>query len=474
LATDHRFRQSAHFLAVDVDNDNQSDLILLQQNSGPDRIDLFWHEATDQAGTNWTQVVKFGEVPISDHSEGFQGSRLAQIVTGGPPEIVISTFQGPCYFTIPVNPQTGGWPRVWIAPNDSDEGIGVEHMDADGHADVVFTSGNSKQVKWAKNPGNGSSNWAVYVVGVFPEADWLDRCEAMDVNGDQRTDIVVTEENAGNAPDALCYWWEQPPNGATQTNWTRHLVTTRYTLNSMDSGDVDKDGDIDLVLAEHRGTKEISVFASDGTGSFVEFPVGTGEENHLGAKLIDLDGDGDLDLAGIAYDDFTRLHVWRNDSPGGTPTVARPVISPNGGVFDEPLLATISCNTVDAEIWYSLDNSTPTNGSPSLHFTNTPFAISTTTTVKARGFKVDYAPSLIASASFTGPQARTPVITPPGGIFSESLVATIACATTGVVIQYTVNGTIPDENASVYTAGITITNTTFIRTRAFSGRAHSE
>ena len=30
--------------------------------------------------------------------------------------------------------------------------------------------------------------------------------------------------------------------------------------------------------------------------------------------LADLDGDGDLDLVSIAYDDFTKVHVWRNDS----------------------------------------------------------------------------------------------------------------------------------------------------------------
>jgi hypothetical protein len=34
---------------------------------------------------------------------------------------------------------------------------------------------------------------------------------------------------------------------------------------------------------------------------------------HLGAQLVDLDSDGDLDIAGHAWDNYRFLHVWRND-----------------------------------------------------------------------------------------------------------------------------------------------------------------
>jgi len=316
------------FQALDVDGDDRADWLAMRPNSAANRIDLYWYEAQDAAGTDWHAVVKFGEVPNSEHPAGFQGSRLAQIAAGDRPEIVISTSQGPCYFTVPANPAAGACPRVWIAANDSDEGVDLADFDGDGRLDLAFTGGASKQVKWARNPGDGSSPWPVFVVGTFAEADWPDRCEAGDFNGDGRPDVAVTEENAGSLPDALAYWWEQPAASPTNGNWTRHWVTTRYTLNSMDGGDVDRDGDLDLVLAEHRGDKRISVFGNDGSGAFSEHLVGSGEENHLGARLIDLDGDGDLDLAGIAYDDYARLHVWRNDSPRGGAPVVRPILSP--------------------------------------------------------------------------------------------------------------------------------------------------
>ncbi len=452
------------FMATDVDGDDRADLLALQENIGQNRIDLFWHEATDADATAWMEVVRFGDVPRSDHAEGFQGSRLAQIENGGRPEIALSSFQGPYYFIIPAAPATGTWPRVFIAANDSDEGIGIADLDADGDLDIAFASGNSKNVLWARNPGDGTPNWPVFALGTFPEADWIDRVEAVDLNGDGRPDLVATEENQSGAPDALAVWWEQPATAPTNSGWTRRTITTRYTLNSLDAGDVDKDGDTDLVLAEHRGTKAISVFANDGAGTFTEFPVGVGEENHLGGRLVDLDGDGDRDLAGIAYDDFTRLHVWRNDSPGGTPTAARPTISPNGGVFDEPVTVTLSCSTTGVTIRYTTNGTEPVEQSDAY---TAPLTFTATATLRARAFRADLDPSPIASATFTGPQVRTPVISPPGGTFSDTQAVTIACATTGIVVRYTTDGTNPTESSNAYSVPLLLTNTTLLRVRAF-------
>jgi hypothetical protein len=452
------------FLATDVDGDNRADLLTQLENAGANRIDLYWVEAADPGASAWTTPILIGNVPRSDHSLGFQGWKLAQIESGGSPEVVISSYQGVYYFRIPVNPSAGSWPRVLVAANDSDEGIGVDDIDDDGDLDLGFASGNSKNVMWARNPGNGSSNWNVFTIGTFPEADWIDRCEAVDLNGDGRADLIATEENQSGSPDALAVWWEQPATSPTNGSWTRRTITTRYTLNSMDVADVDKDGDPDVVLAEHQGAKRISVFANNGTGTFTEFAVGAGKENHLGGRLLDLDGDGDLDLAGIAYNDSSYLHVWRNDSPGGTPTAARPTISPNGGVFDEPVAVTLSCSTTGVTIRYTTNGTDPTDGSTPY---SSPLAIATTTTLRARAFRADLDPSPIASATFTGPQVQTPIITPPGGTFSGTQTVTLACATTGVVIRYTTNGTDPTDASEAYTGSLLFTNSTTLRARAF-------
>jgi hypothetical protein len=70
-----------------------------------------------------------------------------------------------------------------IAPNNSEEGIGVADVDGDGDLDISYSSGGVNEVKWARNPGDGSGNWSVFTIGTFPEADWPDRCAAADLMG---------------------------------------------------------------------------------------------------------------------------------------------------------------------------------------------------------------------------------------------------------------------------------------------------
>jgi hypothetical protein len=311
------------FVAMDVDGDPLADLIAQKDNPGAGRIDIWWVEAANSAATAWSTPIRVGDVARGNEPEGFQGYAVAQVVAGGKAEIVVNSPQGLFYFDVPAaNPEAGNWPRVSIAANNSEEGIGVADLDGDGDLDISFTHGNPHEVKWAQNPGNSSGDWAVFTIGEFPEALWPDRCAAADVNGDGRVDIIVTEENylQPATADNLACWWEQPASGPTNGNWIRHTVTgAQYTLNSLDVGDVDRDGDVDLVLAEHRGDKRIGVWANDGAGHFTEHRVDAGKESHLGGRLVDLDRDGDLDLVSIAYDDSSQLHLWRNDSRSSVP-----------------------------------------------------------------------------------------------------------------------------------------------------------
>ena len=81
-------------------------------------------------------------------------------------------------------------------------------------------------------------------------------------------------------------------------------------------------------------------------------------------------------------------------------TVATPVITPNGGVFNTPQTVTITCETEDAIIRYTLDGSEPTE-------TATPYSssitISTTTTLKAKAWKTGIQASNTRTATFTFP-----------------------------------------------------------------------
>jgi hypothetical protein len=294
------------FAVMNVDDDAQAD-VLAQQ--GGAELAFYWLKSDPAASGGWL-VVRIGTAPATDHPLGAQGYRVAQLEPGGKPEVVISSGGGIFYFRVPDRPETGNWPRVRIAVDATEEGFGVGDLDADGDLDVVGTTGERRRVEWYINPGDGSGDWPVRLIDQVPDVVFFDRCEIADLNGDNRPDVLATEEN-GRDDGARTFWW-QHPDAATNA-WLRRVMVTQASTHSLDVADLDGDGDLDVVVGEHRGLRSLKVFENDGEGSFQEHVIDRNKESHLGARLVDLDGDGDLDIVSIAWDTPGTLHAWRND-----------------------------------------------------------------------------------------------------------------------------------------------------------------
>jgi Concanavalin A-like lectin/glucanases superfamily/Chitobiase/beta-hexosaminidase C-terminal domain len=79
------------------------------------------------------------------------------------------------------------------------------------------------------------------------------------------------------------------------------------------------------------------------------------------------------------------------------PTVESPMISPNGGVFTDPVNVSLSTGTAGAAIHYTVDGSNPTTAST---LYTAPFQVSVVTTVKARAILEGYNDSPVSSAVF--------------------------------------------------------------------------
>lgn len=130
-------------------------------------------------------------------------------------------------------------------------------------------------------------------------------------------------------------WYECKGNPERSEDWEGHNLLERKIVHghSLQLGDIDRDGHLDIFVAEMAKWREKEpardhpeatawTFYGDGQGHFTRKEVVVGHGWHE-ARLCDLDGDGDLDLLNKPYTwDTPRVDVWLNN---GTRTGAHGV-----------------------------------------------------------------------------------------------------------------------------------------------------
>lgn len=128
---------------------------------------------------------------------------------------------------------------------------------------------------------------------------------------------------------------------------------------------------------------------------------------------------------------------------------ATPVASIAAGAIAFPTNVTLSTTTPTAKIYYTTNGSTPTSGST--EYTEA-IEVSSAITLKAIAIADGYSDSVVMSEAYTQAQAATPSISPSAGAKVLPFNVTLACATAGAAIYYTVDGSTPDDTKTLYEA----------------------
>ncbi|MFK7771684.1 MAG: T9SS type A sorting domain-containing protein [Saprospiraceae bacterium] len=189
-------------------------------------------------------------------------------------------------------------------------------VDGDDDLDVLVTGtslgGNFDPISTLyKNDGNGS--FTEFTGSSFIGVN-ISTVDFADIDSDGDNDVLIT----GSSSNGLStYLYKNDGDGNFTLNQNTGLVKVIFGDSSF--GDVDLDGDLDLIIAGRKGAipdETAKLYFNDGDGNFTESTSST-FTGATGSSLdfADVDGDNDLDLfiMGVAPDDIIYSKLYIND-----------------------------------------------------------------------------------------------------------------------------------------------------------------
>ncbi len=292
------------FIIDDLNNDDFFDIISISnKQTSSSQAKLSYFENLNN--------ISFKENVIVPNIRGVRTVKTVDIDGDGLLDIISGWFGGLLIIKNYGN-NTYGSPKLISDPSELMNEIQFYHeidiVDFDNDSDLDIVAISSLGVKNYTNIGNGN-----FVIGDNIEINNAKEIEINDLNGDGLKDIII---NLPNVSERL--FWAPNIDGVNFGDLIPISFTENdYRPNIISSGDIDNDGDIDLIVGSDNA--KVQLLENDGNANFsysqIAYPVFTDK-----IELIDIDNNGFLDVVTAGdYNGGSVINLIYNDGSFSSP-----------------------------------------------------------------------------------------------------------------------------------------------------------
>ncbi|MEC3906155.1 T9SS type A sorting domain-containing protein [Tamlana sp. 2201CG12-4] len=267
---------------------------------------LAWYENTDGLGSFGTQQI------ISTSASG-PTSIYASDIDGDTDLDVLSTSQNDekiAWYENTDGLGSFGSQQVISTNAINASSLITTDIDGDGDMDVVSASWGDDKIAWYENT-DGLGSFGLENI-ITTNADYAISVFASDINGDGHVDLL----SASRLDDKIS--WYDNTDGLGNYGNQQNIVVGNDEPSSIYTTDIDGDGDLDMLSAFTANNIIAWYENTDGLGSFGNQQIIT--SNADGANSVfagDIDGDGDMDVVSSSKTDDIIAWYENMDGLGG-------------------------------------------------------------------------------------------------------------------------------------------------------------
>ncbi len=223
---------------ANLDGDNGPDIIATGGATG--RVSWFISPARNVSdGNAWTRV----DIDATDR-DGAESIALTNLNNDVRNDVVSSatseSTERIVWYQQPVNPATDAWQRFPIGNLQAASALALGDLNVDGRTDVVAVNTPGGQVAWYVQPQDPTMAWEGFVLADYTSARPLE-IAITDVDTNGQPDVIATTETPGSLR------WFTPALSVTDLWIENNLANTTGDVVGIALGDVDADGDQDVV-----------------------------------------------------------------------------------------------------------------------------------------------------------------------------------------------------------------------------------